>query len=469
MSHFPLTQPQSDIYYEQMLYPGSAIYNIGGKVEVSGALDFHTFRKAVHKLVAENDCLRSRILYADSVPIMEYCDHAEPSVFFLDFSDHPDPEASANAYARESFIQPFNLESDDLLCSFALLKVGADRCIIFSMFHHIIADGWTISLLFTRLAAAYTKIRLNDDDPEKLVFSYRDFIEDELNYQQSTQYLSDREYWHQKLSGTRISMFLPDQASEYNLSPVSKGLSVVVSRSLYNRIASFAENNGITIFHFLLGVTYIQMKPLCDSDGFIFGLPLLNRSSKKFRNTAGLFMGITPLVMNVDADIDFTELLQLIKTELRENYRHQRFPFSKMNRLSVSGNPEHLQPPYHVFFSYEKHDYSVMVGGYACNVVPFTNHQERAPIAIYVREFDDNKDVTINFEYNPDYFEETVIRNQVMRFVSLLDELSVDSHQRIGSVSLLSAGERDRLLYSFNSPFCELPEVGSLLALFSQE
>ena len=48
---FPLTSPQREIWFDQMLHEGVPLYNIGGYVKIPGAIDPVLFEQAVNVLI----------------------------------------------------------------------------------------------------------------------------------------------------------------------------------------------------------------------------------------------------------------------------------------------------------------------------------------------------------------------------------------------------------------------------------
>src|SRR5580700_6470784 len=137
----PLSLPQTDIYYEQLLYPGSGIYTIGAKVEVRGCLDPIIFRKAASLLVKQHDSLRSVVLVRDGDPRMRVLPDAEPEVRYIDFSGAADPLTEAGEFIQQEFQQPFDLFGSKLLNSYCLVKVSDDLFYIVGKYHHLIVDG----------------------------------------------------------------------------------------------------------------------------------------------------------------------------------------------------------------------------------------------------------------------------------------------------------------------------------------
>ena len=58
-TYYPLTSPQREIWFDQMLHPPVPLYNVGGYVQINGAIDSAIFESAVNLLVQRHDALRT--------------------------------------------------------------------------------------------------------------------------------------------------------------------------------------------------------------------------------------------------------------------------------------------------------------------------------------------------------------------------------------------------------------------------
>ncbi|MEK8019803.1 MAG: condensation domain-containing protein, partial [Candidatus Parabeggiatoa sp.] len=58
IKHYPLSSPQLDFWFDQILHPDVPLYNIGGYVRIEGPIDPTIFEKALNQVIAENDALR---------------------------------------------------------------------------------------------------------------------------------------------------------------------------------------------------------------------------------------------------------------------------------------------------------------------------------------------------------------------------------------------------------------------------
>jgi hypothetical protein len=137
-----------------MLHPDVPLYNIGAYVEINIAVDYELFALAVQFMAAGHDALRTILKAGPSpseLPLQTFADNMTVPVPLLDFSAQDDAEQAALAWMQTQFTQPFPLYEQPL-CRFALLKVHEEHYKFFSVYHHLISDGWGIALFNRPLA-----------------------------------------------------------------------------------------------------------------------------------------------------------------------------------------------------------------------------------------------------------------------------------------------------------------------------
>ena len=124
---YPLTSPQREIWFDQMLHPSLPLYNVGGYMQIDGAVDPQLFEQAVNLLVQRHDALRIvLVLDTEEMPMQTFLENLPVTLPFHDFSGENDPCQAALAWMQEQFVLPFDLY-DKPLCRFALLKI-AENC-----------------------------------------------------------------------------------------------------------------------------------------------------------------------------------------------------------------------------------------------------------------------------------------------------------------------------------------------------
>ena len=458
----PLTSPQRDIWFDQLLHGDTPLYNIGGYMRLAGHLDVALFMQSAKLLVQKFDVLRTVLRERcsddeDALPMQGYADTLPVIVPFLDVSTEADPHEAAMAWMRQRFSEPFSLQGEPLF-RYALLKLADDAFFYFACYHHLIADGWTIALLARAHAEIYAALAAGEE-PELTAPSYSAFIENDRSYVDSPAFATQQQYWLQKFQPLPEPLFVPHYRGEApTQSPPSQCSTLSLPRDWYNRLIGFANEHGASTFHAILAALYVYFTRTAQRDEVVMGLPVLNRSNAAFKATAGLFVGVTAARFCFGTELSFAELLQAIGRELKQNYRHQRFPFSALNR-SLDRASNAGQQLFDIGVSYERHNYEAAFGEARGMAIPLVNEYQSAPLMLYVREFHDDEAVLVDFVYHKAYFTSDEIAAIQQRLLNLLDAAQQMPHALVKALPMLTAAEQRQLTVEWNATAVDYPQA----------
>ncbi|CAA7196353.1 non-ribosomal peptide synthetase [Chryseobacterium potabilaquae] len=459
-----LTLPQQDIYFEQLLFPDEPIYNIGAKISIEGSLNKDIFEQAYVALIQQHDAYRcffkgdlnnAEMLFTTEIRPLEY----------IDFSNKENKDVSVLEFMQKEFKKPFDIENDKFLYRFVLIKVDEKFHYLFSVYHHMITDGWGTSLMFTRLVKNYNEIIENGIVVTEYPYSYENFISEDENYFNSENFNNDKQYWTEKFKTLPENLFQKLDSSKTKNTGSRK--EFIIKRAKYNELAKLALETKSSTFHIILAILYAYFGKKSQNELVSIGLPVLNRSGAKFKKTVGLFMGVNPLLISIDEENTFVELVEKIKNQLKQDYRHQRFPLGQLvNSLGVFNQKERI---FNITLSYEKQDYSSHFKDTITKVVPLSHESERVALALYIREFNETEDVKIDFDYNLNYFTQESINKVTEYFQTLKEEILNSPNRKVKDLNYLTSSERYQLLHEFNDTKVDYPSDKTIVQLFEEQ
>jgi surfactin family lipopeptide synthetase A len=459
-----LSLPQKDIYFEQLIFPDEPIYNIGAKILIEGFLDKKVFEQAYISLIQQHDAYRNYLRGDIDTVEMISTDEIRP-LEFSDFSNEKNSEKMVLNFMQKEFKKAFDIKKDKFLYRFVLIKIKENVHYLFSVYHHIITDGWGASLMFRRLVSNYNEILEYGDIKSEYSYTYEDFVVEDEKYFTSKDFQEDKVYWKDKFK------ILPENSLSKidQKKTINKNLrkEFIINRDIFNALIHLSTETKSTTFHIILAILYAYLGKKYQNEFISVGLPILNRSGVKFKKTVGLFMGMNSLLITIDQEETFVELIEKIKKQLRQDYRHQRFPLGQLvKELGAFHQKEKL---FNITLSYEKQDYSPNFLDTITQVIPLSHESERVALAIYIREFDDTKDVKVDFDYNINYFTEESISQVIQHFEILLKEVLIAPQKKIKELNYLTEGERHQLLVNFNDTKVDYPKDKTIVDLFEEQ
>jgi len=169
-----------------------------------------------------------------------------------------------------------------------MIKLGEHKNICFFKFHHTITDAWGSVLVIRKTMKEYWQLihgicTENIKEP-----SYIDHINDELQYLVSARFEKNKEFW----SGVfeTVPEFISLTNNKGFSSLAGKRKSYLLSQSLSSKLHSFCKSNRVSAFSVFYALLALCLSKRSNKKDISIETPILNRTGKKEKNTAGMFM-----------------------------------------------------------------------------------------------------------------------------------------------------------------------------------
>ncbi|WP_095139605.1 non-ribosomal peptide synthetase [Pseudomonas sp. Irchel s3a10] len=454
---YPLTAAQLDIWLDQLSRGDSPLYNIGGYLDLSGPLDPARMQAALQALVARHDAMRTVLLPgagADGLPLQQFARSVAVPMPINDVSTHSDPESAARALVQARIDQPFVLDGGCLF-RFLLIRLDEQRHWLSVQAHHLIVDGWGFGEMFKSLDEIYNALASGQPAPVAAP-SYIDFIEDNARYHASPRYAQDRAYWLDKYQHLPEPLLLPrHQQSLAGQTAQTQVYAQPLPALLHERMQQVARAFGASAFHVLLAALHVYFSRTEQRDEWVVGLPILNRSGARFKSTLGLFAQVSAVRMGFGRQCTFAELITAIRDELRQDFRHQRYPVSEMNRALGLLREERSQL-FEVTVSYEQGTHDYRYGEASGRIIKASNVEEATPLAVHLLSNLANDDARLYLIYSEAYFNADEVKALTERWLLILEQGLEAVNLAVADFDL-STPEESALLQQWNATRVDYP------------
>jgi amino acid adenylation domain-containing protein/non-ribosomal peptide synthase protein (TIGR01720 family) len=438
-----LSTTQKYVWLEHAISRTPASFNIGGYAQIEGNVDLDRLKKSILAMLEQNEIFACELFEIEGIPHQRFSQKNLTEISVLDFSVDSHSNERCVKWMENDICQPLNLKENELVKILLLKSANAVYWYIKS--HHILIDGWSFALIFRKVGAVYNSngTTVVSSKPR---LTYRDFINDDEAYFASQDYLRARDFWLKEFEEIPEKIF-KRKFSDKNV--LNLKYDIRVPRKVYDNMNHIAESHKATMFHCILAILFVVLHKVYNKKDLAIAIPILNRSNASYKETIGLFMGISTvrcLVSDVDA---IGDLIEKIKGKLKSIYKYQRFQMADLMQVlgQKNANPENF---YDVRLSYEKYDYESTFHECKCTITPLSHHQETDPVSVYIREYSATEDVWINFVFNQEYVSTHEATNFIERFQILVNLLTDVASRPIGSLQLFKEGEYERILNSFS-------------------
>lgn len=442
---FPLSLNQMNIWALERSVPGTSINNISATVRIQGRADFIRLQDAVRLVLKTDASLRTQITLQDGVPMQYHAPYADVTLQLLDFSDSN--EDSFEHWAAISSRTPI-FAQDAPLYRFAMCRIGEESAALLVQTHHIISDGWSQIMLCNRIGEAYLAL-LNGKSPDWEVFpDYRDYVSAESSYLNSKAYEDDRVFWQAALNEAGESAALKNDRSSV-ISHVGRRKSFRLSQQLNHAIYSFCREHRVAPFAVFYMAFAAYLKRSGGSDRFTIGVPVFNRATYRYKQTTGMFVSTLPFAGEISDEWSFNSFNEQFSRQWLDMLRHQRFPFSHMQKMVPGGDPL-----FRVMLSYQ--DSQIMENPNASVRISgswYYSGYQMEQLCIHLTNLEDNRIYAVDYDYLAQMFSERDIEELHHSLCHILSSGLQRPDTPIRALPMLDADERERVLYHFNRSY----------------
>ncbi|MBV4543003.1 non-ribosomal peptide synthetase [Pseudomonas vlassakiae] len=442
---FALTAAQRDIWLDQIGHGDSPLYNIGAYVELDGAVDVARLRRAVAHLVALHEGLRTVLLAPegqDGVPRQYFAETLAVELHEHDLRAAAHPLAAARTLLDSCMRKPFLLGTVGLWAA-QLIRLGEQRYLLALQAHHLILDGWGVDLWFKRVADYYGLLGEGEPLPDSAP-GYREFIIDDSQYQASARHGRDRDYWLGKYQQLPDALLAPRERGQLTAGEPSAALDLPFDEQLLAGMNALGSELQASAFHVLLAAVHVCCTRTWQCDQWVVGVPVRNRASARFKSTLGLFTQVSALRMDFGRSQPFAALVRSIRDALKQDFRHQRFALSELNRALGALRQERPQL-FELMVSYEEDGNALRFGEACGHTVMTCNGHEPTPLSLHLRTNPHSGKAHLHLVHNLAWFSKDEVAALAERLLHVLHQGLQQPGLRIADFGLLTAAEQLQL------------------------
>jgi glycopeptidolipid biosynthesis protein len=425
----PLTPLQQGLLFHSVFAQGTGddVYAMQLDITVTGLLDQHRLRDAVHTVVARHPNLAARFSEQFGEPVQIIPADPVMAWRYLDLRDddrNPDEEITQLSAAERAAV--CDLAGRPTFRA-ALIRTAGNQHRFVMTFHHIVIDGWSLPILLQEIFAGYFGHRLPAAAP------YRNFVS----------WLADqdrdvaRAAWHELFDGFDTPTLVGQAAQAGRRSVESYRVSAETTRAL----GELARSQHTTVNTVLQAAWAQLLTWLTGQHDVAFGTAVSGRPADLVgaESMVGLMINTVPVRANITATTTVAELLGQLQSGHNDTLEHEHLALNEIHH--VTGHEQLFD----TLFLYESYpiDTSAMSGVQELAITEFSNREyNHYPLSVMALP---GHELGLRVEFDTDAFEVDRIETLIGRFQRLLVAMIADPAQRLSSMDVLEAGEHDQL------------------------
>ncbi|MGZ6507169.1 MAG: non-ribosomal peptide synthetase, partial [Tumebacillaceae bacterium] len=330
----------------------------------------------------------------------------------------------------------------------SLLELTESSHLLIVNMHHIISDGWSLSVFTKDLAALYNAYAKGEHSPlEPLPLQYADFAVWQREWLDGGVLESQLDYWKQQLAGELPVSLLPTDRPRPAVQTYNGGnLKQVLNGSYVKDLYAVSQREGATLFMTLLAAFQTLMHRYSGHEDIVVGTPVANRNHSALENIIGFFVNMLVMRTDFTGDLTFRDLLRRVRDVSLAGFAHQDVPFDRLvEELQPQRDPSY-SPLFQVMFALQNATHAFELNGLDMQREDIRLSVSRYDLSLSMEELPGG--LSLFWEYNSDLFDSTTIERMSSHFETLLRAIAVQPDEKVWALPILDGSERDLLLAS---------------------
>ncbi|MCP5094033.1 MAG: AMP-binding protein, partial [Chloroflexi bacterium] len=429
---YPLSFAQQRLWFLHQLERDNTGYTIGTAVSLRGLLNINALTQSVNAIVSRHESLRTQFIMVEDQPRQQ----VQPAIPFTipveDVLENTDLTNLIDTHQR----QPFDL--NDNLVRFKLLRLAADHHILLLNMHHIIADGWSATVLTRELSAAYAEFSAGRTwKPTPLPIQYRDFSQWQRQWLSGDVLEQQMAYWHEQLRGNLPIIELPADAPRPTQQTFAGAKQVAAVSPQTNRaLRRLSNTHHTTLFMTMLAGFKLLVHRLTAQTDIVIGSPIANRNRQEIESLIGFFANTLVLRTRFAPADNFTDLLHLVRETTLGAYAHQDVPFEQLVEQFQPERDLSRPPLFQLFFN------MINIAKYGKFALPdlettaVENGRILSKFDLTLYVIDDDTNLRLEIVYNRDLYSLVRMTTLLDQYVALLDQIVQAPERPLADFSL---------------------------------
>jgi amino acid adenylation domain-containing protein len=450
---------QRGLHFAQQLAPHSAAWIIASGLTLRGPLQIPRLERALALIVERHASLRARFV-TDSGELRVHVDDAPGRLDFAVCAASGVPDDALAALLAREASRPFALHADPPLRA-RLFARSSDDHVLLIVVHHLVADLWSLAVLFRDLSRAYGagELAVSPDVP-----SYQDHVAWQASLIASEQGEALLERWQRRLAGPLPQLDLPADHPRPAF-PSHRGGSVRIEAgaALLDRARALARASHTTLYTVLAAAYVALLHRHTGQRDILVGTPTAGRARAEWEEVVGYFVNPVVLRAQLPTGMSFRALVHQLRGVVSQSVALQHYPFARLcERLELPVDPGR-SPLFQAMFVLQEVPpglalpAALAIGGGSERVAlgdleatPFPVPQDTAQLDLSLTLALSGSGIHGQLQYSADLFDHATAERMARHFGQLLRDAVDAPDRRISELAMLADGERQQLRVDFN-------------------
>jgi amino acid adenylation domain-containing protein len=442
---FPLSPMQQGLLFHTLLAPEAGEYFRQLSCRVGGPLNVPAFRSAWQEIIDEHSALRSSFVYeALEEPLQVIHRRVELPCEQTDWSGLAAREQERRvaeflaADRRRGFVL-----AEVPLMRIALLRLGEDEHHFVWSYHHLLVDGWSVSLLLQQVFRSYRSLCEGGAPVRSGARPYRDYIAWLLRQDRTRA----EAFWRQELAGFAAPTPVVPSREDGGTARASRTITeerMNLTKQETASLNAFARLHQLTLNTLMLAAWGLLISCYGGERDIVFGSTVAGRPTDLpgFDSMIGLFINTLPVRILVRPRMPLLDWLRDLQQRQAEA---RQFDFSSLGAIQRWSEVPPGEPLFESLLAFENHpeDSSLarQASGLQIGDLSFPDSTNFPLTIIAVPGIQ----MQLRIAYDPELFSAAAIRRHLERLRFLLQQIAEGGSRLVADLSVVLPEERRQI------------------------
>lgn len=431
----PLSVEQHQLWFLDRMDPGNPEWVTPLLISLPGGLDEGAVGRALAKLAARHEILRTRYLTVDGEPRQVIDEEVLPPLRTAELEG--DGQALGELVAAE-FARGFDLVRGPVWRALLVRRPGRDHVLALAV-HHIASDGRSSVLLGDELRTLCAALADGEPDLPAPPVQYADYAVWQRHRMTDEVLEPHVRFWREELADLQALELPTDRPRPAVRDPRGATVAFPVAEQRPVGVAALAAQRGTTPFAVYLTAFVALLARWSGQWDVPVGVPVAGRTRPELAGVAGPFHNTLVLRCDLDPGMSFEEALDRVWDRDRRALAHRDLPFERVVAELGPARDLSRTPLYQVMFNFM--DEGVTVGG-ELDLLKGVWRVAKTDLTLFLQTGQDGS-VDGLLEYAASLFDATTAARMADHFLTLLDAALAAPSVSLQELGALADAPRD--------------------------
>ncbi|MGO4293654.1 aminotransferase class III-fold pyridoxal phosphate-dependent enzyme [Chitinophaga sp. RAB17] len=442
ISEIPFTEEQEQLYALAASDPeASSAFNENQVATLTGTLDKNALYEAIDIVVNRHQALRTVKVSAKGMLVATKAAAIVKTITAAELLALQEQGITTTDLLRENGQQAFDLQQGPFI-RFLLLENDETHHSLLMTVHHLVADGWSIEVIWSEIGQAYSAITGKEPVSLPSAVAIEKFNEWQQVQQQDE---AGKAFWKAAFQQDYPAIELPaDRLVTANTGKQGSSFTITLDASLRKQLTTLAQQEKLTLFNLLLAAYNILLYKLSGQHAFVIGIPSAGQARMGENCLVGQCVSMLPFYSHLQPETPLKDYLLDIRTRLSDIIRYQDCSFSSLLAADTTLAPPRIATE--IDMNSVKNHFRFRDLEVAVTFPPV--EQVKYDLSISIIEMEEQ--LHAGFYFNTALFNRETVESWADGYVSLLSDMVADPLKAVGEL-VMNSEESERISSAWNN------------------